>query len=111
MTAEDLNDLEQAIDSDPTPTSSGSFGDNVGAWVGKMVSKAATGGWQIGVGAADGLLGNALRAFYGAHPWQSRPFSAFPGPSCRAKTDGPVPRIGVRQTKPDLLKAGSPDSR
>ena len=27
------------------------------------------------------------------------------------KTDAPVPRIGVRQAKPDLLKAGRPDFR
>ncbi len=63
--AEDIDDLERAIKADPTPASSESFGDKVSAWVGKMVSKAATGAWQIGVGAAGGLLGKALGAYYG----------------------------------------------
>ena len=57
---EDIDDLESAISADPTPASSASFGDEVSAWVGKMVSKAATGAWQIGVGAAGGLLSKAL---------------------------------------------------
>ena len=63
--AEDIDDLERAIHADPEPTSSESFGERVSAWVGKMVSKAATGAWQVGVGAAGGLLSKALGAYYG----------------------------------------------
>ncbi len=63
--AEDIDDLERAIDADPMPATSESFGDKVSAWVGKMVSKAATDAWQIGIGAAGGLLGKALGAYYG----------------------------------------------
>lgn len=62
---EDIDDLERAIHADPEPTSSESFGERVSAWVGKMVSKAATGAWQVGVGAAGGLLSKALGAYYG----------------------------------------------
>ena len=63
--AEDIDDLERAIDADPMPATSESFGDKVSAWVGKMVSKAATDAWQIGIGAAGSLLGKALGAYYG----------------------------------------------
>ena len=63
--AEDIDDLERAINADPTPTSSASFGGEVSAWVGKMVSKAATGAWQIGIGTAGGFLSKALGAYYG----------------------------------------------
>ncbi len=65
MDANDIDDLEQAIDTDPSPTSPEAFGGKVSAWVGKMVSKAATGAWQIGVGTAGGLLAKALSVYYG----------------------------------------------
>ena len=65
VSAEDIDGLERAIDADPTPASSEPFGDNVSAWIGKMVSKAATGAWQVGLGAASGLLSTVLKAYFG----------------------------------------------
>ena len=65
VNAEDIDELQRAIDTDSMHASSELFGAKVSAWMGKMVSKAATGAWQIGIGAAGGLLGNALKAYYG----------------------------------------------
>jgi len=62
---EDIEDLEAAIAADPKPASPESFGEKVSAWIGRMVSKASTGAWHVGVGAAGGLLGKALGAYYG----------------------------------------------
>lgn len=61
----DIEDLEAAIAVDPKPASSKAFGEKVSAWIGRMVSKASAGVWQVGVGAAGGLLGKALGAYYG----------------------------------------------
>ena len=61
----DIEDLEAAIAVDPKPASSKAFGEKVSAWIGRMVSKASAGVWQVGVGAAGGLLGKALGAHYG----------------------------------------------
>ncbi|EDL58260.1 AbiTii domain-containing protein [Gimesia maris] len=63
--AQDLDDLKSAISSDPPGGQVSSYGENVGHWVGNMISKAATGAWDIGIGAAGGLLGNAIGAYYG----------------------------------------------
>ena len=52
VSTEDVDDLEEAVDAGPGPTSPGSWGENVNSWVGKMVSKAAAGTWQIGIGTA-----------------------------------------------------------
>ena len=65
VSAKDIDDLERAIAADPKPASSKAFGEKVSAWIGRMVSKASAGAWQVGVGAAGGLLGKALGAYYG----------------------------------------------
>lgn len=61
----DLDDLEVALQSDPRRDKAGTFGPRVSEWIGRMISKAASGGWQVGVGAAGALLAEALRAYYG----------------------------------------------
>lgn len=58
-------ELETAIKTDPTPKGSKNLGEQVSVWVGKMIQKAANGGWQIGIGAAGGVLSEAISAFYG----------------------------------------------
>lgn len=35
------------------------------AWIGKMVTLAATGGWKVSVATAGGVLAAALSKFYG----------------------------------------------
>ena len=61
----DIAELKEAVDSDTAPTSPGSFGTKVASWIGRMVAKAATGGWQIGAGAAGNLLADAMAKYYG----------------------------------------------
>jgi hypothetical protein len=66
-----LDELERAIQSDPKPTTAEHFGENVGAWIGKMVGNAASGAWKIGVGAASSLLATAIWTYYGFPPHSS----------------------------------------
>jgi len=61
----DIDDLETALKEDPTPTNPEVFGNKVSSWIGKMMSKAASGAWQIGVSAAGNLLASIIRAYYG----------------------------------------------
>lgn len=61
----DIADLEAAIADEPTVASDGSFRPKVAAWIGKMTGKAASGAWNIAVGAAGSLLAGAIQAFYG----------------------------------------------
>lgn len=61
----DIDDIEDALDKEPTIPSDGSFGPKVQAWYGKMFSKAASGVWNITIGAAGSLLAGAIRAYYG----------------------------------------------
>ena len=65
VSKEDVSDLEQAIREDPEPKSPQKFGSKVGAWIGKMVSKAASGGWEVTVATAGTLLAAAISKFYG----------------------------------------------
>lgn len=63
ITAADLQELKAAIENDGQPT--GTFGERVGLWIGKMVSKAATGAWSIGVDVAGSVLASAIAKYYG----------------------------------------------
>lgn len=65
VSTDDLHELEDAIRHDPKPNDKAKFGDKVSGWVGKMVSKAAQGGWNISLGAAGNLLASAIARFYG----------------------------------------------
>jgi len=61
----DVNELDQAVRSDPVPKQSGNFGSRVSQWMGKMVSKAAVGAWNIAIGTAGNLLATAISSYYG----------------------------------------------
>lgn len=61
----DILALEKALKTDDPPTSQDNFGAEVASWVGKMVSKAATGAWRIGVNVASSVLTKAISAYYG----------------------------------------------
>ena len=59
----DLTELEDAIRSDPKPKEPTTFGPRVSSWMGKMLTKAASGAWQIGVGAAGKILADGHLPF------------------------------------------------
>ena len=61
---DDLRELKDAISSEPN-ASDGEFGPKVRAWVGGMISKAASDTWKVGLGTAPKVLMDALRAYYG----------------------------------------------
>lgn len=65
VSAEDLRVLEDAVRKDPQPNDKTKLGDRVSAWIGKMIGKAAQGGWNISLGAAGNLLASAIAKFYG----------------------------------------------
>jgi hypothetical protein len=61
----DISELQRAIADDGQPKSSGGLGSKVSDWMGKMIAKAASGSWQVGVGAAGNLLSKAISLYYG----------------------------------------------
>jgi len=61
----DIQDLQAALSSDPAPSSPSQYGPKVTAWIAAMMSKAASGGWAIGLGAAGTLLASAIAKYYG----------------------------------------------
>src|SRR3546814_17103771 len=61
----DLAELQDAVASDPAPTSAQSFGPRVSNWVGQMLVKAADGSWEISLATAGALLAYALAKYYG----------------------------------------------
>ncbi|UTV26369.1 AbiTii domain-containing protein [Photobacterium atrarenae] len=65
LTEDDVCELAEAIEMDATPVKEGEYGARVSAWMGKMITKAATGAWSIGVGTAGSFLGGALASYYG----------------------------------------------
>ncbi|QSY94837.1 hypothetical protein J2J97_02510 [Rhizobium bangladeshense] len=62
---EDLAELEVAVKSEPSINRMAGFGPKVTQWVGKMVGKAASGAWAVGLGASGALLEKALLGYYG----------------------------------------------
>jgi hypothetical protein len=65
VSANEVSELKEALESDPTPSSPENFGPRVSSWIGKMVMKAAAGGWNIGAGAAGTLLAELIASYYG----------------------------------------------
>lgn len=61
----DLSELKHAIQHDPEPDTKGKFGDKVSSWMGRMLTKAANGSWQVSAAAAGNLLAQAIGAYYG----------------------------------------------
>jgi hypothetical protein len=62
---EDIAGLRVALAGDAKPAAKDKLGPKVSAWMGKMVAKAAAGGWQIGVDVAGKVLLKAIAAYYG----------------------------------------------
>ncbi|MGV1772965.1 hypothetical protein ACQZ6B_22520 [Agrobacterium vitis] len=62
---DDLIELETALQSEPQIGNDKKFGPKVTSWIGKMVQKAASGAWDVSVGASSSILATALLKFYG----------------------------------------------
>ena len=61
----DIEDLKRKIEQDTQPQSKDMLGPKVSSWIGKMVGKAASGGWKIAMGTAGSLLAQAIWLYYG----------------------------------------------
>lgn len=63
----DIVELRKSVEADKSSTEVArkELGPRVRAWIGTMVAKAGSSGWQIGIGAAGSLLARALAQFYG----------------------------------------------
>lgn len=63
----DIDDLPAAIsaDSDSSEVQSKAIGPSVRSWIGRVVAKAGTAGWDVSIGAAGNLLAAAIASFYG----------------------------------------------
>lgn len=63
----DLSSLQDSIvaDSQSEEVQSKQLGPRVKSWIVAMVSKAADGAWNVGLGAAGSLLSTAISAYYG----------------------------------------------
>jgi len=64
----DIDALVKAVKAEPKPRDAKSFGPHVAGWISRMAGKAATGAWQVGVGAAGQILATAIGKFYGLQP-------------------------------------------
>lgn len=65
VTNADISSLEKALKTDPPQKSPDILGVETAKWVGKMVTKAATGTWKVGVGIATDLLNKAILTYCG----------------------------------------------
>lgn len=62
---EDIKELEVAIKSEPQIGADKKYGPKVGQWVGKMLGKAASGAWNVGLQTGGVILEKALLKYYG----------------------------------------------
>jgi hypothetical protein len=62
---DDLMVLKSALEKDDIPKDKTSLGKNVSGWLGKMISKAASGGWKISTSVAAEVLSKAICNYYG----------------------------------------------
>ena len=61
---DDLSEIKDVVSSEPNATD-GRYGPKVRAWLGGMISKAASRTWNIGVETASKVLTEALNRYYG----------------------------------------------
>lgn len=57
--------LQEAISKDVVPVTPGKFGESVSLWLGKMMSLAASGSWEVSISTAGTLLAAAISKYYG----------------------------------------------
>ncbi|GAB3890049.1 hypothetical protein [Spirosoma agri] len=65
VSQQDIDELKTILKSDGLNKEKGTFGAETNGWITKMIAKSLDGTWQIGIGAAGGLLVEAIRTFYG----------------------------------------------
>lgn len=65
INSEDLENLKHSIKIDPKPKQKDKFGGNVSKWIGKMIEKASSGAWNVGLSIAVNILTNAICSYYG----------------------------------------------
>lgn len=61
---EDLDELRDAVSQETDAPTRGQYGPEVGAWLGRMMSKAATSAWHVGLETASKVLPTALNSYY-----------------------------------------------
>lgn len=61
----DIDALNSAIEIDGHIDNESGIGEKVSGWIGNMVSKSASGGWNVSIAAAGNLLATAISKFYG----------------------------------------------
>lgn len=61
---EDVDNLKECIEFDGS-VESGSFGEKVSGWIGRMVTKSAEGSWGVSIATAGNLLAGAIAKYYG----------------------------------------------
>ena len=61
---DDIGELKDAVSSEPIAPD-GNYGPKVQAWLGGMISKAASSTWNVGVQIASKVLTDALKGYYG----------------------------------------------
>jgi hypothetical protein len=62
--ADELCQLERAVQSDPTPATRSSFGPHISDSIGRMTAKVVGGASQLVIGIAGGLLAQAIWVYY-----------------------------------------------
>ena len=62
---EDIQELESALAQEPQHTRAGKFGPKVSSWMGRIVSKAASGACNMAMATASEILARLLSAYYG----------------------------------------------
>jgi hypothetical protein len=65
LSEQDTAELVEIIDTEEPNSENKIFGAKVNGWIGKMVGKALDGSWNVGIGAAGSLLGEAIGKYYG----------------------------------------------
>jgi hypothetical protein len=60
----DVAELRDAVEAEPTATSTG-FGKRVAGWIGGMVAKSAQGLWKVTASTASTVLTKAIAQYYG----------------------------------------------
>lgn len=61
----ETSELVEIIDTEEPNYINKTFGEKVNLWTQKMLGKALNGTWEIGIGAAGSLLGEAIKMYYG----------------------------------------------
>jgi len=61
----DIEELKTSIETDSVAESNPAFGERVQAWTGKMLSKCASGAWNVSLAVASPMLAQALAKYFG----------------------------------------------